>query len=617
MNKPGIRQKRCYIYTRVSTEMQIEGYSLEAQKDRLYKEAKHRDMKVVNEYSDEGKSGKNIQGRPRFKQMLDDIRSGKDNIDYVLVFKLSRFGRNAADTLNSLQFLEDYGVNLLCVEDGIDSAGAAGKLLIAVYAAVAEAERENIKAQTMAGRFQKAREGKWNGGFAPYGYMLENGALKINEDEADVIRIIFDKYVNGNMGIGTLAKWLNNNGFKKAEHQKNSIDSFSSSFIKVVLDNPVYAGYIAFGRRRTEKIDGTREEYHIVPQAEYQLSEGLHEAIIDRELWQKAQAKRALNAFKHEKRFSLEHAHVLSGIVKCPVCGGSMYGVVDRKKKKGKDDEYYTDMWYYVCKNNKNATGHTCHYKKHIRQDVVDSQVIAFVKEALKDADFTGDVMKKVGTDENLPELEKNLKQVEKLRRTEESKKEKILSKIMALDPSDELYDSLYNDLEAVLRTITSNIAKFEENIARLEVEIANAKSEEITAEKVYQVMAAVIQELDDAPDKDKRLFMNYLLDSVQLYESQQPNGLWVKSIRFKVRIEMNGQSFDTLEVSDPDDGETPVKTDKNGNGSEDENSLPSEKHVETVVLLSKNFSKPKDYIQIGIDAEDYYRTKESEKKSG
>ena len=87
----------------------------------------------------------------------------------MLVFKLSRFGRNAADVLNSLQLMQDFGVNLICVEDGIDSSKDAGKLMISVLSAVAEIERENIRTQTMAGWEQKAREGKWNGGFAPYG----------------------------------------------------------------------------------------------------------------------------------------------------------------------------------------------------------------------------------------------------------------------------------------------------------------------------------------------------------------------------------------------------------------------------------------------------------------
>lgn len=145
-------------------------------------------MSIVGEYSDEGKSGKSVEGRPEFQQMLRDIEEGKDNIDFVLVFKLSRFGRNAADVLSSLQRMQDYGVNLICVEDGIDSSKDAGKLMISVLSAVAEIERENILVQTMEGRKQKAREGKWNGGFAPYGYYLEKGELKIAEDEAETIR---------------------------------------------------------------------------------------------------------------------------------------------------------------------------------------------------------------------------------------------------------------------------------------------------------------------------------------------------------------------------------------------------------------------------------------------
>ena len=77
-------------------------------------------------------------------------------------------------------------MNLICVEDGIDSSKDAGKLMISVLSAVAEIERENIRTQTMAGREQKAREGRWNGGFAPYGYKLVDGQLLITEDEAEV-----------------------------------------------------------------------------------------------------------------------------------------------------------------------------------------------------------------------------------------------------------------------------------------------------------------------------------------------------------------------------------------------------------------------------------------------
>ena len=173
--------------------MQVDGYSLDAQKEKLERYAEFQEMKIMGEYSDQGRSGKSIEGREQFLQMMEDIESGKDKVDYVLVFKLSRFGRNAADVLNSLQHMQDFGVNLICVEDGIDSSKDAGKLMISVLSAVAEIERENILVQTMEGRRQKAREGRWNGGFAPYGYKLENGELIIAEDEVEIIRIIYDK----------------------------------------------------------------------------------------------------------------------------------------------------------------------------------------------------------------------------------------------------------------------------------------------------------------------------------------------------------------------------------------------------------------------------------------
>lgn len=133
-----MKRMKCYLYTRVSTSMQVDGYSLDAQKDKLRKYAEFQNMLVAGEYCDEGKSGKNIEGRPEFLRMLRDIESGKDGVSFVLVFKLSRFGRNAADVLTSLQRMQDFGVNLICVEDGIDSSKDSGKLMISVLSAVAE-----------------------------------------------------------------------------------------------------------------------------------------------------------------------------------------------------------------------------------------------------------------------------------------------------------------------------------------------------------------------------------------------------------------------------------------------------------------------------------------------
>ena len=188
MNREG---KKCVLYPRVSTEMQVEGYSLEGQKHGLKRFAEREEMQIVGIYEDAGKSGKSIEGRPAFKKMLSDIENGLA-IDYVLVYKLSRFERNAADILNSLEFIQSYGINLICIEEGIDSSQTSGKLLISVLSAVAEIERENILEQTMNGRREKARQGGWNGGFAPYGYYLKDNHLYIEETEAEAVRIIYN-----------------------------------------------------------------------------------------------------------------------------------------------------------------------------------------------------------------------------------------------------------------------------------------------------------------------------------------------------------------------------------------------------------------------------------------
>ena len=206
---------KVYLYTRVSTAVQVDGYSLDAQKAKMKAFCEYNDYEIVGEYEDAGISGKSIENRIAFNQMMDDIKNGKDNVSYVLVFKLSRFGRNAADTLSALQTMQDFDVNLICVEDGIDSSKDAGKLMISVLSAVAEIERENIRVQTMEGRMQKAREGKWNGGFAPYGYKLVDGALVVNEEEADAIRTIYDLNVNQGMGAAGIARYLENHGIVK------------------------------------------------------------------------------------------------------------------------------------------------------------------------------------------------------------------------------------------------------------------------------------------------------------------------------------------------------------------------------------------------------------------
>ena len=97
----------------LSTALQVDGYSLDAQRETMRKYADFQNMEIVREYSDKGHSSKNIRGRQEFVRMLNDIEDGKDEVSFVLVFKLSRFGRNAADVLSSLQLMQEVIENVI------------------------------------------------------------------------------------------------------------------------------------------------------------------------------------------------------------------------------------------------------------------------------------------------------------------------------------------------------------------------------------------------------------------------------------------------------------------------------------------------------------------------
>lgn len=106
MNRTG----KCYTYLRVSTEKQVDGYSIEAQRQNVEKLADLKNFQIVHEYVDAGFSGADVQNRPAFTQMMKDIQEEKDGVQYVLSFKLSRMGRNAIDTLESLRKMQRHGV---------------------------------------------------------------------------------------------------------------------------------------------------------------------------------------------------------------------------------------------------------------------------------------------------------------------------------------------------------------------------------------------------------------------------------------------------------------------------------------------------------------------------
>ena len=534
MNRSG---KKCVLYPRVSTEMQVDGFSLDGQKSNLRRFADREEMEIVNIYEDAGKSGKSIEGRPAFKQMLLDIENGLE-IDYVLVYKLSRFGRNAADILNSLEHIQSFGVNLICIEEGIDSSQTSGKLLISVLSAVAEIERENIIEQTMNGRKEKARQGGWNGGFAPYGYFLKDKQLFIQENEADAVRIIFDKFANTNMGFTKIAKYLNLQGIEKISRANGSLTQWSTHFVRMIIDNPVYCGKIAFGRRAREKVKGTKNEYKQTPQENYILAEGQHEAIISEELWNLAHEKRELTGVKSPSKIGRDRAHLLSGILKCPKCGGPMY---TNKHAWTNKDGTYREIYYYVCSKARAERGKSCDYTATLKKTDIEPLVIEAIRELIQNQDFAGEIKSRIGKEIDTSTLNRELKNYESKLREIELNKTRLENEIDSLPEDTRFRERKIHDMTLRLDGLYDIIVELEEKIEDVLLRRKAVEQDAITLENIYTLLANFDIVFDKITDDEKKSLISSLIKEIEIFPRDEAE-LPLKSILFNFPVYKDGE---------------------------------------------------------------------------
>ena len=539
MNREGTK---CVLYPRVSTEMQVEGYSLEGQKNSLRRFADREEMEVVGVYEDAGKSRKSIEGRPAFKKMLDDIKNGLD-IQYVLVYKISRFGRNAADILNSLEFIQSYVINLICIEEGIDSSQTSGKLLISVLSAVAEIERENIIEQTMNGRREKARQGGWNGGFAPYGYHLEDNKLIISEEEAEAIRIIYDKFANTDTGYGKIARYLNMQGIRKIPRQNGNLDWWSGHFVKLILDNPVYCGKIAYGRRTREKVKGTKNEYKKVNKDDYILVDGQHQAIVSEELWQKVYNKRQLTGVESQSRIGNDRVHLLTRLLKCPKCGGPMY---TNKHAWTNKDGTYKEVYYYVCGRARQELGKKCDYKAALRKTDIEPLVIEAIRELVSNEDFAKEIKNRFGMQTNTESLNLELENYEKKLKEVDLNKSRLEKEIDYLPIDVKYRERKIKDMTIRLDGLYETIVELEESIEDVKLRRNAIERETITFENVYNILNNFNKLFDIISDSEKKTLISYLIKEIQIYRNDESEQI-LKSIEFNFPIYKDGKEFRKL----------------------------------------------------------------------
>lgn len=542
-----MRKKKCYIYTRVSTAAQTEGYSLEAQQERLREYADYKNLEIAGEYCDAGKSGKSIVGRPAFLQMLDDISSEKDNISFVLVFKLSRFGRNAVDILKSLQLLEDYEVDLICVEDAIDSSTPGGKLTLTILSAVAEIERENINVQFMAGKMQKILNGGWPGGPAPYGYRSVNKELVVEPEEAEIVKLIFDRYIQDDGTLNGVAIWLNNNGYSRIS--KGEVKPFTYDFIVKVLDNPTYHGKINYFRRTN--IKGIRKN----PKDAVEV-DGIHEAIIDEDLWQQAREKREASSGRQEKVDEPDRVSLLSGLIKCPACGNGLIATKNKHVNKNRGGHYKT-IHYYSCRYYRKSAGRTCEFKHTYNQAKIDSAVFEIVSNLAAHPAFEKAMAMAAGGDESVEAYEKRMKEIRKDLYHQEHEKNRVGAELDNLDVLSDDYDTEYERIQAEMDDIYDRIESLELSLKKIKKKCSEARQGVSSIEGIKKILKNFGKFYEKLTSEEQRELYRQFIERIEVYPEEQEDGRVLKSIYFRFPVRYG--ETDTIETwigaeDEPDD---------------------------------------------------------------
>lgn len=328
-----MNNKKVAIYTRVSTNYQIDKDSLPYQKNELIKYAEYA-LGITNYeiFEDAGYSGKNTD-RPAFQDMMKRVRSKE--FSHILVLKIDRISRNLLDFATMYEEIKKYGATFVSKNEQFDTSSAMGEAMLKIILIFAELERKLTAERVFGVMLSRAEKGLWNGANVPLGYDWSEDKKfpVINPEEAATVKFIYDKYLEIESTVKA-AKMLNGD---KMKTKRGGV--WTSKTISDIIRNPFYKGTYRYNYResaRGEKKD--ESEWIVIPDN--------HPAIIDKEIWEKCNEimdKNALgNNVANRQRLS---PHIFRGLIKCGSCGASFFSGQDRPRADGYRPSTYR------CKN--------------------------------------------------------------------------------------------------------------------------------------------------------------------------------------------------------------------------------------------------------------------------
>lgn len=304
------------VYARASTDHQE--YSVNDQLKSIKEWAKHHSYKIVKIYMDDGISGAYAAKRPGFLSMIEDVTAGASGAKALLIWDSYRFARNMVEFLTYKQMIRQHGVSVIAVSEPIVEDEDAQLYIDAINGASGELYLRKLSKDSKRGIRAKVIERHEHIGFAPYGYRLNRNTrqLEIEEEEAEWVRYVFQAVVDG-VPYLQICETLRAAGVKTRRGC-----AWTNTQVKYTLTNKTYCGLLEV------TLDGKHGVY-----------DGSHPAIIDREMFERVQDLIAERSSKRKKyaRSTNKYVHWLSGLMRCPYCGGALsYG----RGSGGRADRY-------------------------------------------------------------------------------------------------------------------------------------------------------------------------------------------------------------------------------------------------------------------------------------
>ena len=482
--------KNAGIYIRVSTEDQArEGFSLGEQQEKLEQLCRYKDYKVFKIYKDAGISAKDMEHRPAFQQMLQDMRAGK--INYIVAYKLDRVTRSVRDLEVLISDLEKHNCYLVCDRDDVNTSTANGRFFVRMLTVLSQLEIEIVSERTKFGLTGAIKCGHIPG-TCPLGYKRdESKKVIIDETTKDVILRIFNMYLEGK-SFQTIANILNEEKVLAPKH-------WADATIEKIINNKIYVGDYERYKRVAKEQGIETVVYHDVV-----------DPIITRAMYEDVQRQKEIN----QRAYCRDRIYIFMQKLVCPKCGKTMTckGAGGKKKK----------YMYYHCDD--------C--KLYIREDLVEQEIMPLIM-SLIEYDMT---VKKyfypVLADKKEKDTSKLDKEISSLQNQKNRIKEAYLKGIVQVEDFSEDYKIIEEKLNVLeqkrLETIDLNKQTF--NPQHLMADRDVEKEKLIRSNKFYDML---ITEWNNKNKEEKQEFISKFIESITLEKDSKGN-LELKNLKLR-----------------------------------------------------------------------------------